>query len=161
MKKAPDPFSPPFLPFSPERTSPGIRPMVPDDEVERIAVETAIAHERAQGREAESVEQQNRGFDLISRGPHPEDPKTALDVRFIEVKDRSGVGEVGLTTSEYKTAERLKQDYWLYVVYNCASTPQLHIVRNPAKMGWKPVVTVEHYVARPDSILPAEEHAQA
>jgi hypothetical protein len=31
----------------------------------------------------ESVETENRGFDLISRKPHPEDPKTAIDVRFI------------------------------------------------------------------------------
>ncbi len=29
------------------------------------------------------------------------------------------IGEVALTTNEYKTAERLKNDYWLYVVFNC------------------------------------------
>ena len=43
----------------------------------------------------ESVEKDNRGFDLISRKPHPEDPKTFIEVRFIEVKGRAGVGEVG------------------------------------------------------------------
>ena len=48
----------------------------------------AIAHEEAQDRQVESVEAQNRGFDLISRRPHPEDPATAVDVRFIEVKGR-------------------------------------------------------------------------
>ena len=37
----------------------------------------------------ESVEADNRGFDLISRRPHPEDPKTAIEVRFIEVKGRA------------------------------------------------------------------------
>jgi len=30
----------------------------------------------------ESVEDENRGFDLISRKPHAEDPQTALEVRF-------------------------------------------------------------------------------
>jgi len=141
----------------PERTSPSIQPMVRDDEIERIAVDAAIAHEEAQGRKVESVEKENRGFDLISRRHHPEDPETAIEVRFIEVKGRAAVGEVGLTTNEFKTAERLKNDYWLYVVYNCASTPEVHIVRNPAKMGWKPVMTVEHYTVKPANILAAEE----
>ena len=69
----------------------------------------------------ESVENENRGFDLISRKPHPEDPKTCIEVRFIEVKGRAAVGEIALTSNEYKTAERLKKDYWLYAVFNCAS----------------------------------------
>jgi len=141
----------------PERTSPGVAPMVRDDEIERIAVQAVIAHEKAQGREVESVEAQNRGFDLISRRPHPEDPATAIEVRFIEVKGRSAVGEVALTTNEYKTAERLKNDYWLYVVYNCGSTPQVHVIRNPARLGWKPIVTVEHYSVDARAIIAAEE----
>jgi hypothetical protein len=90
----------------PEQSSPDIAEMVRDDEIERIAVETVRAYERARGFEVESVEHENRGFDLISRKPHPEDPKTAMAVRFIEVKDRSAVGNVALTTNEYKTAER-------------------------------------------------------
>jgi hypothetical protein len=90
----------------PERTAPGIAPMVSDPEIERIAVNAVIAHEEAQGRIVESVEADNRGFDLISRMPHPEDPRTAIDVRFIEVKGRSHVGEVALTSNEYRTAQR-------------------------------------------------------
>lgn len=129
----------------PERASPGVRPMVRDEEIERIAVQAATAHEEAQGRVVESVEAQNRGFDLISRRSHPEDPATAIDVRFIEVKGRAGVGDVALTTNEYKTAERLKDDYWLYVVFNCSSSPDVHTVRNPVSLNWKPVSTVEHY----------------
>ena len=60
----------------------------------------------------------NRGFDIISRKPHPHDDKTFTDVRFIEVKGRAAVGEVALSDNEYKTAERLKKDYWLYVAYS-------------------------------------------
>ena len=137
----------------PDRATPSIQPMVRDDEIERIAVQAAIAHEEAQGRQVESVEAQNRGFDLISRRPHPEDPATAIDVRFIEVKGRAGIGEVALTTNEYKTAERLKNDYWLYVVYNCASSPAVHTIRNPACLGWKQVLTVEHYRIGSEAIL--------
>jgi Protein NO VEIN, C-terminal len=79
--------------FHPDRFSPKIAPMVSDPEIERIAIEFAIKHEESEGRVVESVEAENRGFDLISRRPHPEDPKTALDVRFIEVKGRAETGD--------------------------------------------------------------------
>ena len=100
----------------PERQTPNIAAMVADPEIERIAVQFAIKHEQAQGRIVESVEKDNRGFDLISRKPHPEDPKTAIDVRFIEVKGRAETGDIALTSNEYNTAKRLKKDYYLYIV---------------------------------------------
>lgn len=143
----------------PERSSPGIAPMVRDEEIERLAVEEVIRYEQARGWVVESVEKDNRGFDLISRRLHPEDPKTAIEVRFIEVKGRCGVGEVALTGNEYMTAERLKDDYWLYVVFNCGSTPQLHIIKNPARLAWEPIVRVEHYHLDGKSILAAEGKA--
>ena len=102
----------------PERTSPQLAPMVRDDEIERVAVQEAIRYEESRGWVVESVESENRGFDLISRRPHPEDPKTFVEVRFIEVKGRAGVGVVALSENEYRTAERLKGDYWLYAVFN-------------------------------------------
>ncbi len=139
----------------PERNSPKLAAMVRDDQVERIAVELAIQHERDRGWEVESVESENRGFDLISRRPHPEDPKTFIEVRFIEVKGRAGVGVVALSENEYRTAERLAGDYWLYVAFNCAGTPELHTVRNPARLGWQPIVTVEHYQLSPQTLMDA------
>ena len=129
----------------PERSAPAIRPMVRDDEIERIAIRAAIAHEEARGWVVESVEAQNRGFDLISRRPHPEDLKTAIEVRFIEVKGRAGVGEVALSEHEYDTAARLRKDYWLYVVYDCVSQPKMHLIQDPARLPWEPVARVEHY----------------
>ncbi len=113
--------------------------MVRDEEIERIAVEEAKRHEIARGWVVESVEADNRGFDLISRKPHPHDEKTFTDVRFIEVKGRAAVGEVALTANEYKTAERLKRDYWLYVVFNCGEKAALHAVQDPARLGWEHV----------------------
>ena len=77
-------------------------------------------------------------------------------MRFIEVKGRAGVGVVALSENEYRTAERLKEDYWLYAVFNCAGTPALHVVRNPARLGWQPVMTVEHYRIGPEQIRTAE-----
>jgi SNF2 family DNA or RNA helicase len=140
----------------PDRETPEVKKMVRDPEIEKIAVETATLHEEARGWKVQSVEDENRGFDLISRRPHPEDPETAIEVRFIEVKGRSHLGEVALTTNEYKTAERLRKDYWLYVVFNCATEPDLHIINDPARLGWKPIVKVEHYHVGANEILKSE-----
>ncbi|MCL6479533.1 MAG: DUF3883 domain-containing protein [Peptococcaceae bacterium] len=137
----------------PERTSPGISPMVRDDEIEQIAVQAVIAYERARGWQVVSVEKENRGFDLISRKPHPEDPQTAVEVRFIEVKGRASMGEVALTANEYKTAERLKKDYWLYVVFNCSSLPEIYPIQDPVQLGWEPIMRIEHYCLGAERIL--------
>lgn len=137
----------------PERAKPEVANLVRDDEIECLAVDAVIAYERSRGWEVESVERDNRGFDLISRRPHPEDPKTALEVRFIEVKGRSVVGEVALTANEYRTAQRLRRDYWLYVVFNCGSKPDLQVVQDPAQLDWKPIVKIEHYQVRPQAIF--------
>jgi hypothetical protein len=139
----------------PERSSPELASMVQDDEIEKIAVQAAVEFEEAHGWKVESVESQNRGFDLISRKPHPEDPLTSVGVRFIEVKGRSAVGEVALTTNEYKTAERLKEDYWLYAVFNCGSEPEIYTVNNPARLGWEPLIKIEHYHIRPEKLKEA------
>jgi hypothetical protein len=136
----------------PDRTSPTLRPMVRDDEVEAIAVRVARDHEEARGWQVEDVQAENRGFDLISRLPHPEDPKTFTDVRFIEVKGRAAVGEIALTENEFRTAERLKTEYWLYAVFNCHATPELHTVSDPVRLGWQPITVVEHYSVNPEKV---------
>ena len=81
--------------------------MVSDAEIERIAVQEAIRYENALGWEVTSVETENRGYDLLSRKPHPSEPGAYVASRFIEVKGRAGVGEVGLSSNEFKTAQRL------------------------------------------------------
>lgn len=129
----------------PERNAPANAPMRRNYEVERIAIETATKALQEEGYVVESVESENRGFDLVARKPHPEDPKTALSVRFVEVKGRGETGEIALTYNEYKTAERLRQDYWLYVVFHCATVPSLNILRDPAQLQWQPIVKIEHY----------------
>jgi hypothetical protein len=126
--------------------------MVADPEIERIAVQFAIKHEDSQGRVVESVESDNRGFDLISRKLHPEDPKTAIDVRFIEVKGRADTGDIALTSNEYSTAKRLKKDYHLYIVLHCATAPSLNIFQDLAILDWQPIFKVEHYRLRQDSL---------
>lgn len=140
----------------PERKQPEMSQMINDPAIEKAAVNAVIAHEEARGWKVQSVESENRGFDLISRKPHPEDPSTAIEVRFIEVKGRAAIGEVALTTNEYKTADRLKKDFWLYVVFNCATQSEIHIIQDPVRLGWKPIVQVEHYHVGANEILKAE-----
>ena len=67
------------------------------------------------------------------------------------------MGEIALSANEYKTAERLKKDYWLYVVFNCSSKPEIHPVQDPSRLGWEPMVKIEHYYADAAKILGASK----
>lgn len=139
----------------PDRQAPNIAPMVRDDEIEKIAVRVATEHEQARGWVVESVETENRGYDLLSRKPHPTEPGVFIAARFIEVKGRAAVGEIALTDNEYRTAQRLGDDYWLYVVFDCATRPDLKPIQDPARLGWVAVVKVEHYHVTAQKILEA------
>ena len=104
-----------------------------DDEVERIAMATAMAHETARGWAVEDVSQRNdgSGFDLRSLGPP--DERGQRPVRRIEVKGRAQTGEpVVLTPNEWLQAGRHGESYWLYVVWGCKTgTPELLTIQNP------------------------------
>ena len=78
-----------------------------------------------------------------------------LGAAFIEVKGRAAVGEIALTANEYKTAQRLGDDYWLYVVFNCASKPEVRVVQNPARFDWEPLSKIDCYRIGAETILKA------
>ena len=92
---------------------------------------------------------------IITHKPDPKDPANSIEVRFIEVKGRAFVGEVALSSNEYRTAQRLREDYWLYAVFDCATTPKLNLVRDPARLDWEAIVKVEHYHVGPKQIQSA------
>ena len=140
----------------PDRRSPAMQGMVNDPEIERIAIEFARQYEQSRGWQVTSVESENRGFDLISQRQHPDDPNS-IEFKYIEVKGRAGIGEISVTSNEFKTAERLQDDYWLYVVYNCTSRPEIHRVQNPARLKWQAVVQVEHYKTTSTEIIEERE----
>jgi len=121
--------------------------------IERIAVQAAIAFEEARGSKVESVESDTRGFDLISRQTVSDISRGSIETRFIEVKGRAAVGEIALTANEYKTAQRLGDDYWLYVVFNCASQPQVTLIQNPARFDWEPLSKIDCYRIAAETIL--------
>ena len=96
-------------------------------DAEAIASKTAIAYEHARGAEVTDVPHPSlkKGFDLQSRYPNG-------DVRYIEVKGRTGVTSVELTANEWRQAANHRDRYWLYVVYHCdAEDPQLYRCQDP------------------------------
>ena len=97
--------------------------MVSDEEIERIGMEIAMEYERKNGRHPEDVSKENLGFDIRSKGRD--------ETRYIEVKARKDFGDVALTPNEWFKAKRFRNQYWLYVVLNAASKPELYIINNP------------------------------
>ena len=121
--------------------------------IERIAVQAVIAFEEARGCKLESVGSDTSGFDLISRRALSMTEGERVATRFIEVKGRAAVGEIALTANEYKTALRLGDDYWLYVVFNCASEPKVTTIQNPARFDWQPLSKIDCYRLDCETIL--------
>ena len=106
-------------------------------EIENIGMEHARRHEEEEGCTVEDVSAENLGYDLRSTTPDDE-------IRCIEVKARDKRALVVLTSNEWETAQRLKDRYFLYVVLNAATQPELYIIRNPADK----VVVDERYDVR-------------
>jgi hypothetical protein len=128
-----------------------------DDEVERIAMQVAMEHERARGWEPEDISQRRdgSGFDIRSLGPANEYGRRPI--RRIEVKGRAGQDEpVVLTPNEWLQARRHDDTYWLYVVWGCKTgTPELLTIQNPAhKLAHQaqPLTVVKGYLVPAESI---------
>lgn len=106
-----------------------------DANVELIAMQMAQAFEEVAGAKIIDVHTpelarqaglpDNPGFDLLSLRPNNEK-------RSIEVKGRSATGDVEVSANEWAKACNMRQDYWLYAVYNCATpVPRLVRVQDP------------------------------
>ena len=113
-----------------------------DAAVERIAVEVATAHEERFGAVVEDVstpELARRagltdwpGFDLRSRRPVSIGTGKDFEELAIEVKGRAGTGTIEMSENEWAKACNLRDRYWLYVVFDCATPrPRLVRVRDP------------------------------
>jgi hypothetical protein len=111
-------------------TDPGDRELY-DVNVERVAMKIAQAFEEAVGAKVLDVHTpdlartaglpDNPGFDLFSL--RSENEKLA-----IEVKGRTGTGDIEVSANEWAKACNMRQGYWFYVVYDCA-TPNPRLVR--------------------------------
>ncbi|MBC7262673.1 MAG: DUF3883 domain-containing protein, partial [Chloroflexi bacterium] len=134
------------LPWLPEDPA-----LCPDAEIEAVGMRVAMEYERAAGRVPEDVSGLNLGYDIRSLTPYPSPAlwERGEDVRYIEVKARASTGPLVLTPNEWLMAQRLGDDYWLYVVENAASEPVLYTMQNPAaKLKPEQVVEIVRYVVR-------------
>ena len=106
-----------------------------DEQVEEIAMRIAQAHEEASGATVHDVSRPELarraglgdwpGFDLLSVAP-------TGDRRAIEAKGRARTGDIELSENEWAKACNLRDAYWLYAVYDCATPrPRLVRVRDP------------------------------
>ena len=109
-----------------------------DVEIERIAMEVAIAFEAVRGADVRDVSTPAKarlagltdhpGFDLLSKRVDGDE----VEERGIEVKGRAGIGEIELTENEWARAYNLRDKYWLYAVFDCGGAqPRLFRVQDP------------------------------
>ncbi len=105
-----------------------------DADVEAVAMQVATVYEERFGAQVADVSKPELarraglsdwpGFDLRSRRPEEE--------RAIEVKGRARTGSVEMQENEWARACNLRDRYWLYVVFDCATpNPRLVRVRDP------------------------------
>ena len=106
-----------------------------DAAIEEIAMRVARAHEEASRARVQDVSRPDLaraaglgdwpGFDLLSTRP-------PSDRRAIEVKGRARNGDIQLSDNEWANACNVRDGYWLYAVYDCATPhPRLNRVRDP------------------------------
>jgi hypothetical protein len=116
--------------------------MASDAAIEQVGMDLAMKFEQEQGRQPEDVSAQALGYDIRSVDREG-------NYRYIEVKARARTGAIALTPNEWVMANRLGEEYWLYVVEQAAANPQLYLIQNPAAC-LKPDEQVEivRYVVR-------------
>jgi len=116
--------------------------MVSDEEIEKIGMEIAMEYERKNGRIPEDVSSENLGYDIRSYDEQG-------NYRYIEVKARATEGAIALTPNEWLTAQKLQNEYWLYIVVNASTNPQLYLIQNPyAKLKPEEVIDIVRYVVK-------------
>lgn len=116
--------------------------MAGDATIEQIGMDVAMRYEREQGRHPEDVSVQALGYDIRSVDGDG-------NFRYIEVKARAKTGAIALTPNEWVMANRMGNEYWLYVVEQAAGEPQLYLIQNPAKcLQANEQVEVVRYVIR-------------
>lgn len=89
----------------------------------RIAINYEVDHYSAKVFDV-SNPRLGKGYDLESHRANGE--KIA-----IEVKGRAGRSVVHMTENEWPTAANVRDKYYLYTVFDCASTPQLFRIQDP------------------------------
>ena len=125
----------------PERETLDVRRLRPHPETEMTAMRVVMEHEADRGCQVYDVHEKNLGYDITSLDLQ------SGELRLIEVKGLAGpTGSILLTPNERRVAEDRRDCYWLYVVTECATAPNLQQpIPDPARYPWHEVTKVAHY----------------
>jgi len=125
----------------PEAQSDSLKNLKPNYETEAIAMKVVMEYEESSGRKVFDVHEKNLGYDITSLDV------SSGELRLIEVKGIGAEsGTIILTPNERRVAEDRPDCFWLYVVTNCNTAPQLQApILNPAQYQWNEVKKVQHY----------------
>ena len=111
------------------------------DMVEMKAMEHSIAYEKKHGRDVE-LRYETEHYDLYSC-----DPRTGEE-RYIEVKGHYGRKIFAeMPEEEFKLAKKLRDKYYLYIVFNIEENPTLLCFRDPVET--LRVVVKQRYILGP------------
>ncbi len=132
----------------PERETLDVKRLRPHPETEMTAMRVVMEHETARGCRVSDVHEKNLGYDVTSLDLQ------SGELRLIEVKGLAGaIGSILLTPNERRVAEDRRDCFWLYVVTNCASAPELQEpIKDPARFPWHEVSKVQHYWLSVDAL---------
>ncbi|HLA13746.1 MAG TPA: helicase-related protein, partial [Gemmatimonadaceae bacterium] len=119
---------------------------------ELAAMKVAIDYERVRGREPVDVSKTGVGYDIRSEGPDGA-------VRYIEAKGRAAEANVTLYYTEWQTANRMGEEFFIYYVTDPLKAPKLWIVQDPVGKGIEPEERVVEYKIRADQLLAVAEEA--
>ena len=105
---------------------------------EKAAMEFTMRHEREHGWTPIDMSKQGVGYDVRSTGPDGE-------FRYIEVKGHQATGDIILYYTEWQTANRMRDEFYIYVVDHALTEPTLTIYRDPVGLGIEPEERVVEY----------------
>ena len=125
----------------PDREDSEVKHLRQNLETEATAMKVVIEYEQARGCHVNDIHKKNLGYDITSLDPD------SGELRLIEIKGiGAATGTVLLTPNERHVAEDRRDCYWLYIVTNCNSNPELQDpIKDPAHFKWREIKKVDHY----------------
>jgi superfamily II DNA or RNA helicase len=113
--------------------------------LDKAAMDYVMQWERDHNRQPEDVHKTGVGYDIKSTGPGGE-------VRYIEVKGHNTTGDVRLYYTEWQTAHRMRDEFYIYEVDHVLAAPSLRITQDPVGKGLQPAELVVEYLIKAEDI---------
>ena len=125
-----------------------------DPDSEAAAVSTVVAELERLGFTVDDRQTAGIGYDLYARNPH------TREQRLVEVKGlKDGLRAIWLERDEWGQAQQRANDYWLYIVDSCSTTPTIRLrIQNPVDVLAGPKVIERFQIPMSQLTKLAESH---